>query len=148
MKCLDCQKQISALIDGELPETFKTGLEHHLQECSSCSNYYQRMVSANSQVRALAAYSVDPFIAEKVKERIGAARNRSRDYRPFPLWGRIPAFATLIILAIGLGNFAGTSLFEILNAGQAENLVELLVQDNVQSFGDLVMEIGPEENVR
>jgi anti-sigma factor RsiW len=146
MKCLDFQKQISALIDGELPETFRAGLERHLHECSICSNEYHRMLSSNSQLRSLAAHSIDPMIADKVKARIADAKNR--DYRPFPLWGRIPAFATVIILAIGLGNFAGTSLFEILNAGQGENLVELLVQDNAQSFGDLVMEIGPEENSR
>lgn len=146
MKCLDFQKQISALMDGELPEAFKARLEQHLRGCPICSLERQRMLSSNRQLRSLAGHFIDPRIADKVKDRIATKRNAG--YRRFPLWGRIPAFATMVILAIGLGNFAGASLFQILNAGQGENLVELLVQDNFQSFGDLMMEVGPEENSR
>ncbi|MEI8182088.1 MAG: zf-HC2 domain-containing protein [Desulfomonile sp.] len=146
MKCLKFQRQISALIDGQLPDTLKHGLERHLRECESCSNVHLRMISANSRLRSSAGYPTDATIAEKVKARIASRRNRRSGYQALPIWGRLPVFATLIMLALGLGNFAGTSLFEILSTRQPDSLVELLVQDNGQYFGDLVMEIGHEDN--
>jgi predicted anti-sigma-YlaC factor YlaD len=149
MDCLDFQKQVSLLIDGVLSGTDKKTLDRHLENCPECSNVYQLMATLNEQVRSLKAPATKTALAQKIKTRIASRKNlRSSDPGFLPHWARAPLFATIILLALGLGNFAGRSLFEVFIMYQPENVVDLLVQENRQSFGEVVMNIGSGEDMR
>ena len=144
MSCLTYQKMISQLIDGELSAPSSEQLQIHLEGCSECRDLYKRMLSVNSYVKAVELSLPSSALAERVKERIAVVRTRREDTRRLPAWGRVPALALIVLVALGLGNLAGRSLGEILTSGRPEKGIELLVTDNGQAFSDVILDISAE----
>jgi len=88
------------------------------------------------------------MLAARVKVRL-AEQNAPRREKRFPLaWAQVPLFAMIVLLAIGAGNLAGRSMTEILLGEQSEAKLEYLLTDAGQSFSDIVLDMGVEENSR
>ena len=148
MDCIEYQKNMSMLIDGEQGHLPLEALEAHLAACSGCRNAYERMGALNRALKDVDLYRPPSMLASRVKARL-AEENAPRRERRFPLaWAQVPLFAMIVLLAIGLGNLAGRSMTEILLGEQSEAKLEYLLTDAGQSFSDIVLDIGVEENSR
>lgn len=64
--CLD-DKTLSAYIDGELGEPWKTQVEEHLVHCEKCSARYEQLVSLGRQIQAA---RIQDYEFEDQKERV------------------------------------------------------------------------------
>jgi len=146
--CPEYQKQISLLVDGELDEARAQTLREHLAMCPDCRRICERMQALDDHVRSYRSLMPHPGRAERIKERVAEERTRADKKSGLPAWSRLPLAATIVLLAIGLGNFAGRSITEILRLESSGDIMELAAPDTSQSFSDFVIEIGLEGNGR
>ena len=106
--CERYEQQISALLDGELPEEEQTALRAHLQTCASCAATY-RMFSDLSAV-------MQDLTAEPPADLTDRISRRLRRKRLFPLrrrkpnrrrWKTVVATAACLAVIVGVAVFAG-----------------------------------------
>lgn len=64
--CLD-DKTLSAYIDGELGEPWKTQVEEHLVHCENCSARYEQLISLGRQIQAA---RIQDYEFEDQKDRV------------------------------------------------------------------------------
>lgn len=146
MSHLNYQKQISLLQDGELNESSARDLLAHLTECPNCMRVYEDMASLNSTLATVKLSLPDGSLARKVKAGI-AGGEQAVEYRwKFTLLKQVPVWALIAILAVGVGNMAGKTLTEALNGQDSAQKLESLLQDNGESFADVVLDLGQGEN--
>jgi anti-sigma factor RsiW len=142
MNCSQFQQDLSALLDGELDGPKKEALEGHLLGCPECSMALAQMRTVMDQVRYLSWQTMaGEFLANKVKQRIAEKTSRGTMGQGLRVWGRVPVFAALILIALGMGNFAGRSVSEVLFPATPESLNETMLLDNGESFGDIFLEL-------
>lgn len=141
MNCSQFQRDLSALLDGEQPGCNKEILEAHLRECPACSREWERMRSVTEQVRHLGLHAMpDGSLAETVKQRIAekASPTISQGLR---VWSRVPLFAALVLIALGMGDLAGRSVIEAVFPAAQEPYHEGVFLENGESFGDIFLEL-------
>lgn len=143
MSCQKYQKELSALLDGELRGSDKERLEAHLKSCEQCARMRRRMSIATDRVKHAGAYAVDEkALTTRIKARIAShAASPSAGERSVVVWRRVPVFALLALIAIGMGNFAGRSLVDVLFPTADDPLVEAQILENGSSFGDVFMDL-------
>jgi len=142
MNCSQFQRDLSALLDGELPGCNKETLEFHLRECPACSRDWERMRSVTEQVRHLGFRSMpDDALAEKVKQRIAEKASPGTMVQGLRVWGRVPLFAALVLIALGMGEFAGRSVIEAVFPTTHGSYYEGALLENGTSFGDIFLEL-------
>jgi len=139
---------ISPLVDGELSEASAMALRAHLASCADCRLVHERVEALNGDLRSVVATLPTSHLAEKVKESIAARRVRSEASDFLPTWGRVPIMAMLVLIALGLGNLAGTSLTDLIAPREPEVTSEFSINDNGHSFADLILDLGREEAPR
>lgn len=148
MKCQEFQKMISPLVDGELSEASARALRTHLDSCADCRHLHERVIALDGDLRSVMVVLPSSALAEKVKENI-ASRRRLREASDFlPAWGRVPIMAMLVLIALGLGNLAGTSLTDLITPREPEATSEFSINDNGHSFADLILDLSREEAPR
>ena len=116
--CLD-EKTLSAYIDGELGEPWKTQVEEHLLHCQECRGRYDQMILLNSQVRsariqdeefAQQKQRVWNYLTKNVVEQEPSRFMRRRLYVRTPvLLGVAAAFVCLFALNFIMLSGIGTS---------------------------------------
>lgn len=148
MDCREYQRQISQLVDDELDEARARALREHLIRCPDCRGEFERTRDLNERVRSFRFLAPSAELVQRVKERVAEARNLADEKSGLPGWTRVPLAATIVLLAIGLGNLAGRSMTEILQSEPSRDTLEWVAPESSQSFADLVIDIGPEENGR
>jgi anti-sigma factor RsiW len=147
MDCKKYQRDISMLVDGELTPDASVALKEHLAACPACRSTLRAMTALNSQVTSAAPH-VDAALASRVKARI-ADESSQTSHRPLmPIWGRVPLMALIVLLAVGLGNFAGQSIGDIIAGEPRDALVELIAADSTRSFADVMVDLTVEEPTR
>ena len=67
--CLNFEQQISAMIDGELPEAERQALEAHLETCPDCMEVY-RMFSGLSAAMHDISFEPPADLKDRVLEQI------------------------------------------------------------------------------
>ena len=67
--CLNFEQQISAMIDGELPEAERQALEAHLETCPDCMEVY-RMFSGLSAAMHDISFELPADLKDRVLEQI------------------------------------------------------------------------------
>ena len=148
MDCREYQMQISLFVDGELDEARVRALREHLALCPDCHRAFERVSALNGRVHSYRSLRPRPGLAQRVKDRVAAERNRADQRTSLPVWSRVPLAAMIVLLAIGLGNLAGQSMTEILWSEQSGDILEWVAPESSQSFADFVIEIGLKENDR
>jgi anti-sigma factor RsiW len=144
MDCGEYLRQISKHIDGELSEEDRKRVETHMSECSECSAFFQRMTSVNNAISsAPLAYNRRALI-QKVKDRLD--QRTAPDKQRLSLWEALPIYALLLILALGLGNLAGSSLYRVIPDHQANAALELLAPEHENSLAEAILDIGGDLN--
>jgi|UniRef100_A0A7C3SJE3 anti-sigma factor RsiW len=125
MKCKKVQDNLSAYLDGEVPEPLSRELEAHLQTCAECQKelaWFRRLE------RALAALSAPapPEIAEKIISRLQP---------PARPWWRSLSLAASLILGLTLGGvLAKNSYPYLLNLANGNGAEILALEDVFQDY--------------
>jgi hypothetical protein len=108
MKCKKIEKWLSDLIDGELSERKRKEVEDHLQECSLCRAYQEKLERIQTTGKELDSGRVAPDYWEefpsRIKDRISSFRPKQRERSPFA-WGWKWAWvgaALLLVIFMGL----------------------------------------------
>ena len=108
MKCKEIEKRLSDLIDGELSERTRKKVEGHLQECSRCRAYQEKLESIQTTVKEEDSGRVAPDYWEefpcRIKDRILSLRPRQKERSPFAWswrWAWVGA-ALILVFFIGL----------------------------------------------
>ena len=105
--CLNFEQQISALIDGELPEAERQVLEAHLETCPDCMETY-RMFSGISAAMHDISYEVPFDLKDRVLEQIEEEKVTSiEDGRKRWNWKHYAAMAAAFAVVAGVAIFAG-----------------------------------------
>lgn len=112
--CRAVRQQISAHIDGELPEPIAGEVAAHLSRCGECARYRDGLVALGALLDAPAAVRAgDDFtraVLSRVRERESEstlARARRAVWRPMPGWAAAAAIALAIALGSGLAWVSG-----------------------------------------
>lgn len=105
--CRAVREQISAYIDGELPEARAAEVRAHLSRCDECAEYRDDFMALGGLLDVPATVRADKDFSAGVLARVhereeesALARLRRAVWRPMPGW----AAAAAIALAIGLGS--------------------------------------------
>jgi anti-sigma factor RsiW len=145
MNCGRYETHISALIDGELPESQAARLMPHLAECAHCRETLERMKGLNQALTTAGQGMPRPSLTHKIVRRIGGYRNEEQDAPLWGRWGHAPALAALVLLAVTLGNMAGRTMTAMWPSEQTETRLEALLTEHNGSFSEAVEELGVEE---
>ncbi len=149
MNCRERERQISKLLDGELLPSASEELARHIADCVTCSRVYESMLRLNSDLKEIQQIaSVPANLKTRVQERVRAVRNRERSDATAILWRRAPIIATIIILAIGVGNLAGRSVSNLLFSEKRNSVIQTVLLDTGESLGDLLLDVAPDGNSR
>jgi predicted anti-sigma-YlaC factor YlaD len=107
MKCELARDLLSAVTDGETTSEETTAVAQHVEHCSACSSYSERLDVLDRQIRIRPAEPV-PDLVSAVTARARPARlGRGGWLRPALAWIALVMFAQSIPALI-LGNTAGT----------------------------------------
>ena len=146
MNCRTCQRQISSFIDAELEPAASEAVREHLAQCPECRSAYERMAALERGLKAIPLDRPHPSLAAEVKARVSWIAERHQQKGAFPKWIRVPLAALIILLALGLGNLAGRSMFSILGPRQPDGFLEMVASATDHSLGDVVLDVSSEEN--
>ncbi len=137
MKCKEFQKQISKLIDKELPGNYRDALFDHLQSCSECSRFYERAERIEMTLNAALRVAPDTALAQSVKDRIAQKRKGIVPEHSPVFWKRVPVYALVALLAVGVGNIAGKTLTQAFLDQSPETTLELLIPNGIEYVSDI-----------
>lgn len=147
MKC-PTDKQISLLVDNELPESEAAALLTHVADCAQCRLAHQTMLSLNDSLGSFRPPMPTEDLARRVKARIAQEREKAAPAIALPLWARASLVAALVTFAVGLGNIAGNHVSQLFVEPPREHILELLVPGSTPGFTNVVMDLGPQEITR
>ncbi len=148
MECHSYQRLISKLIDGELAAPATQELRDHLAACPECDRMYQQMSAMTRSLESVWTPTPEPGLAGRVKARVADERRAIEQKEGMRSWVRVPLMAMVVLLALGLGNLAGKSMTEIIGSDDAGEALEGIGPDLTQSFADVLIDLGSEENAR
>ena len=139
MECQALQAQLSAWLDGELPEAAGAVLNAHLASCEACRREWRRLQALDAALGNLAA-PAPPGLAEKVAIRLRRPRRRSG-------W-QAAALAACLVLGIALGGAMGRTFYggaAVSEAGAEVASLEVFHDFPQGSLGAMVASYQPEE---
>ena len=109
MTCRAVRQQMSAYLDGELPEAHAADLRAHLARCTDCATYRDELTAVGGLLDVISEVSpADGFatgVLARVREReaeSALARLGRAVWRPLPGWAVAAAFAAAITVGSGL----------------------------------------------
>lgn len=107
MKCKEIEKWLSDLIDEELSERKRKEVDDHLQKCSLCRAYQEKLERIQTTVKEVDSGRVAPDYWEefpsRIKDRISSFRPRQRERSPFAWGWRWAWVGAALILVIFMG---------------------------------------------
>lgn len=119
--CTGIQQQLSAYIDGALTGEERRRIEEHLSSCGKCSATLADLRKTGDLLRNLDEVEPPPWLTEKI---IGQVREEAekkgtlfqRLFYPLPIKVPVEAFATLLVVVLGLYVYKATTGPEIKTA--------------------------------
>ncbi len=109
MTCRVVRQQISAYLDGELPEARAAHMRAHLARCTNCAAHRDELAAVGGLLDAISEVSPgDDFatgVLARVREReaeSALARLGRAVWRPLPGWAVAAAFVAAITVGSGL----------------------------------------------
>lgn len=149
--CLNYEQQISAMMDGELPEAERQALEAHLETCPDCMEVY-RMFSGVSAAMHDISFEPPADLKERVLQQIEDEKVTSiEDGRKRLNWKRYAAMAAAFVVVVGVALFAGKDNIQhgtpagivFTNPPQATAVVRAIPEP--EGAGDAIMAPLPED---
>lgn len=119
--CTGIQQQLSAYIDGALTGEERRRIEEHVSSCGKCSATLADLRKTADLLRNLDEVEPPPWLTEKI---IGQVREEAEKKRtlfqrlfyPLPIKVPVEAFATLLVVVLGLYLYKATTGPEIKTA--------------------------------
>ena len=149
--CLNFEQQISAMMDGELPEAERQALEAHLETCPDCMEVY-RMFSGVSAAMHDISFEPPADLKERVLQQIEDEKVTSiEDGHKRLNWKRYAAMAAAFVVVVGVALFAGRDNIQhgtpagivFTNPPQATAVVRAVPEPD--GAGDAIMAPLPED---
>ena len=149
--CLNFEQQISAMIDGELPEAERQALEAHLKTCPDCMEVY-RMFSGVSAAMHDIAFEPPADLKDRVLQQIEDEKITPIEDAPKRRkWKRYAAMAAAFAVVVGVALFAGKDNIQhgtpagivFTNPPQATAVVRAIPEP--EGSGDAIMAPLPED---
>jgi len=126
MKCIEVEKQIDSLLDGEVSSVIREEVEHHFKECRICGQTHEKLRAVNELLmkpipvpdpKRLDEFVMDAFYRhqnkkQEIKETVGwwtALSRLSRIPKTAMALGAL-LFATSVGLAFQLGRITATDI--------------------------------------
>ena len=151
--CLNFEQQISAMIDGELPEAERQALEAHLETCPDCMEVY-RMFSGLSAAMHDISFEPPADLKDRVleqieEEKITPIEEGARRWS----WKRYAAMAAAFAVVVGVALFAGKDNVQhgtpagivFTNPPQATDAVRAIPEPEGAGSGNAIMAPLPED---
>ena len=138
MKCRNCENNLSAYLDGELPGRLRARIEAHLTECASCRAALEALKSTDKALDALGDLEPVSDFTERVLRRLDSDGVRATPIRSLG-WrvaaaGAVAACLTVAVLAtLSLATRQSTSAPPETLVAEAE--IDLL--DQMEMLADL-----------
>ena len=107
MKCELARDLLSAVTDGETTSEETTAVAQHVEHCSACSSYSERLDVLDRQIRIRPAEPVPDLVSAVTARARPAKLGRGGWLRPALVWIAVVMFAQSIPALI-LGSTAGT----------------------------------------
>ena len=111
MNCQDYEQQISAMLDGELPEAECAALQEHLRTCEACAAAYRSFAGLSAVMQDLDAEppaDLSARILEQIEhENVVQMDQARRERRERRSWRGVAAMAACLVLLLGVVHFAG-----------------------------------------
>ena len=149
--CLNFEQQISARIDGELPEAERQALEAHLETCPDCMEVY-RMFSGLSAAMHDISFEPPADLKDRVLQQIEDEKITPIEDAPKRRnWKRYAAMAAAFAVVVGVALFAGKDNIQhgtpagivFTNPPQATAVVRAIPEP--EGAGDAIMAPLPED---
>jgi anti-sigma factor RsiW len=145
MDCRKCEQLLSSYIDGELDGEAILDLEDHIKTCSACNALLDKFREMTQVIKSARMPHMRPGLIVDtialVKNKGGRQSGHSESLR---VWGRVPVFGVILLIALSLGGMAGKSVSEVL-LGNTESRVDLLVIED-PGIADVFVELDSTGN--
>lgn len=148
MKCEDFQKQISRLIDKELPASSSGALLNHLQACTKCLDFYDKTIEINQVLNSAQVVAQNSALAQRIKDKITQKRRGIVGESVPTFWKRAPVYALVALLAVGVGNIAGKTLTQAILSQNPETNLELMIPNGTEYVSDIFSDMSQGEATR
>ncbi len=103
MRCRDCQRELSALLDGELPAARRAAVETHVAECAGCRQRLAELRQVAAGVAALPRLQPSPQFVAEVRCKLHGGERVTWVERLFqPVWWKVPLEAAAALVVLGL----------------------------------------------
>jgi hypothetical protein len=100
--CRGCQRELSALLDGELAAARRVEVEAHVAGCADCRERLTGLRQVVAGVTALPQLPPPPqFVAEMRRKIRGEARQSWFDTLFRPVWWKVPLEAVALVAMLG-----------------------------------------------
>jgi anti-sigma factor RsiW len=152
MSCRKQQKNLSALLDGELDDALAQSLSEHLARCASCQKEKAKLERSMQALGTYAVPSPSPSFDSDFSRRLRLAKaeqEKARSPRRFLLWGGFAtatAAAAIALFALGVWRGGPAAPAQIVDVELAQNL-ELLEDYDVVSSLDILEDFDVVSNL-
>ena len=144
MNCQDYEQQISAMLDGELPEAECEALREHLRTCEACAAVYRSFAGLSAVMQDLDAEppaDLSARILEQIEhENVVQMDQARRERRERRSWRGVAAMAACLVLLLGVVHFAGHDRI-------AQSVPAGIAHSTRAGGGGYVNRSAPEQNV-
>ena len=144
MNCQDYEQQISAMLDGELPEAECEMLQEHLRTCEACAAVYRSFAGLSAVMQDLDAEppaDLSARILEQIEhENVVQMDQARRERRERRSWRGVAAMAACLVLLLGVVHFAGHDRI-------AQSVPAGIAHSTRTGGGGYVNRSAPEQNV-
>ena len=142
MRCERVKKNLTAFLDGELPEKLQEGVENHLADCVSCQQEKRDLERVQQTLERLEVPTLESkvspeMILEMARSRALAAReqgSRTRHQRLVPVPQRWKPALALATVLVAVGIWKAFPFFRALPLPTAQ---EIYVAERIELFDNL-----------
>ena len=103
MSCLELEKQIALLLEGDLPDRKQGVVREHLRICNHCQEFAQRLSASQAMVKSLGEDVVDEAVFQDVRIRVLSVLPPEKERFGFPVW-RYALVAGALLMALVLAS--------------------------------------------
>lgn len=102
MKCAECQRELSACLDGEVTGAVRAQMEAHVAGCADCRQRLTDLRQIAAGVKALPQLPAPPQFMAEVRRKIWANERRPWfDVVVRPVWLKVPLEAVALVVVLG-----------------------------------------------
>jgi hypothetical protein len=103
MSCLELEKLIALLLEGDLPDRKHGVVREHLRICRHCQQFSRSLSASQAMVKSLGEQVVDEAVFQEVRTRVLSVLPAEKERSGFPVW-RYALVAGALLMALVLAS--------------------------------------------